>query len=134
MGEIKWRKVENSWSLCRFTSLTVFWLRARMISADAPRTKARFIFNRVDVKFHTSMNQIHHSFRSKLNVLLYSPSHQRRTLGSRWRLCCRPSPRGPPRSTAPALWCRPRLFLRSPASLHPEPEDRKQAERSHCSF
>lgn len=31
------------WSI---TSLRVFWLRARMISADAPRTSARFIFNR----------------------------------------------------------------------------------------
>lgn len=38
------------WRLCllRFTSLTVFWLRARIISADAPRTSARFIFNRED--------------------------------------------------------------------------------------
>lgn len=32
-------------TLSRFTSLTVFWFRARMMSADAPRTNARFIFN-----------------------------------------------------------------------------------------
>lgn len=31
------------------TSLMEFWLRARMISADAPRTSARFIFNREHV-------------------------------------------------------------------------------------
>lgn len=31
--------------LLRITSLMVFWLRARMINADAPRTKALFILN-----------------------------------------------------------------------------------------
>lgn len=81
---------------------------------------------RMHLKFavYASMNKIHSRFTLKLNSLLYWPLYQRKTLGFRWRLCCRPSPQAPPRSIAPALWCHPRLFLRSPVSPHPAPDDR----------
>lgn len=59
--------------------------------------------------------------------LLCWPLHQWRTPGSRWRLCSRPSPPAPPRSTAPALWCHPPRSLRSPAALHYESDDRKSS-------
>lgn len=57
-------------SLCtsylrRITSLMVFWLRARMISADAPRTKARFIFNKTNetrILFHSTSIRLETEF------------------------------------------------------------------------
>lgn len=119
-------------SLCRFTSLTVFWLRARMMSADAPRTNARFIFTRefaclVSCPSLYQNEQIYLHIYNKFSFLLYWPLHRQRTPGFRLWLCCRPSPQAPPRSTAPALWCPPHFSLLSPVSPHPEPEDSKQA-------
>lgn len=74
-----YRSLRTSY-LRRITSLMVFWLRARMISADAPRTKARFIFNktnetRILVSFyiHTVRNWIPACFCS--NSLSYFIDH-----------------------------------------------------------
>lgn len=124
-----------------FTSLTVFWLRARIISADAPRTNARFILNReksmLRFRFLTKIllkywmitselkqkGNVEHVKTKRLTELyknhsLYWPQHQQRTPGSQSRLCFRLSPRAQPRSTALAFWCQPCLFLHPPVSPH----------------
>lgn len=72
------RYYSSVWTLCRFTSLMVFWFRARMISADAPRTNARFIFNKKDsfkLALHVlnSINRIHLWFC--LNCVSYFIDH-----------------------------------------------------------
>ena len=115
-------------SVCRFTSLTVFWLRAKMMSADAPRTSARFIFIRevaclvsCPSLYQNEQNSLHKY--NKFSFLLYWPLHRQRTPDCRLWLCCHPSRQAPPRSTAPALWCRPDFSLLSPVSPHPEPEE-----------
>lgn len=64
--------------------------------------------------------------RLKISFLLYWPRRQRRTPGSRWRLCCRPSPQAPPRSRAPASWYRPPRVLCWPGSPHLVPRDNKR--------
>lgn len=55
----------------------VFWLRARMISADAPRTSARFIFNRGDVFADCTCTYTLPNMNSwfKLNWLSYFIDH-----------------------------------------------------------